>query len=336
MYNERLPLYKKIEKLRKSKVLLYVTGDRRNLETKIHSEVADFFADHLDTFRLPKKISLILYSRGGDTLAGWMIVNMIRLFCEEFEVIIPSKAHSTATLICLGADKIVMTKQATLGPIDPSITTPLNPQVPGAPPMVRLPISVEAVASYFELAKNKKLMGLKEESNLTNVFLKLADQVHPLALGDVYRARTQIQMLAERLLNLHMKGNGNIKKIISVLCSESGSHDYTINRREAAGDLNLPVEIPDNKFYKIIKDIHTDVRLELKLNESFEPDFELGVLPSKPYSATRALIESTTGGSHKYSTEGVLTRIQIPSPAGQQPGVQVQGTFEGWRHEEIC
>jgi hypothetical protein len=262
-----------------------------------------------------------------------MIVNMIRLFCDEFEVIIPSKAHSTATLICLGADKIVMTKQATLGAIDPSVTTPLNPPVPGAPPMTRVPISVEAVASYFELAK--KLMGIKEESNLSNVFLKLADQVHPVALGDVYRARTQIQMLAEKLLNLHMKDDSNIKKVISVLCSESGSHDYTINRREAKGDLKLPVEIPDDKFYKIIRDIHMDVRLELKLNELFEPDFELGVLPSKQYSATRALVESTTGGSHKYISSGLLTRIQVPGPAGPQPGVQMQGIFEGWRHDRV-
>ncbi|MDI9559981.1 MAG: ATP-dependent Clp protease proteolytic subunit [Pseudomonadota bacterium] len=333
MYSERLALYRKIEKLRKSKVLLYVTGDRRNLETRIHSEVADFFTDHLDTFRLPKKISLILYSRGGDTLAGWMIVNMIRLFCEEFEVIIPSKAHSTATLICLGADRIVMTKQATLGPIDPSITTPLNPQVPGAPPVARLPISVEAVASYFELAKS--LMGIKEESNLTNVFLKLADQVHPLALGDVYRARTQIQMLAEKLLNLHMKDDSDIKKVISVLCSESGSHDYTINRREAERDLKLPVEKPDNEFYKIIRDIHMDVRREMKLDEPFEPDFELGVQSSKQYLVTRALIESISGGSHKYNTSGQLTRIQVPGPAGPQPGVQIQGIFEGWQHEQV-
>jgi hypothetical protein len=226
-----------------------------------------------------------------------------------------------------------MTKQATLGAIDPSVTTPLNPPVPGAPPMTRVPISVEAVASYFELAK--KLMGIKEESNLSNVFLKLADQVHPVALGDVYRARTQIQMLAEKLLNLHMKDDSNIKKVISVLCSESGSHDYTINRREAKGDLKLPVEIPDDKFYKIIRDIHMDVRLELKLNELFEPDFELGVLPSKQYSATRALVESTTGGSHKYISSGLLTRIQVPGPAGPQPGVQMQGIFEGWRHDRV-
>lgn len=59
-------------------------------------------------------------------------------FCSEFEVIIPHKCHSTGTLIALGANKIVMTKQATLGPIDPSVNTPLNPHVEGAPPDARV------------------------------------------------------------------------------------------------------------------------------------------------------------------------------------------------------
>ncbi len=333
MYNDRIALYKKIEELRKSRVLLYVTGDRLFIETKIHSEVGDYFSDHLDTFCLPRKISLILYSRGGDTLAGWMIANMIRLFCDEFEVIIPSKAHSTATLICLGANKIIMTKQATLGPIDPSVTTPLNPQVPGAPPGARLPISVEAVAGYFELAK--KLMGITGENNLTNVFLKLADQMHPVALGDVYRARTQIQMLASKLLKLHMEDADTIEKIISVLCSESGSHDYTINRREAERDLKLPVEKPDDELYNVIRDIHMDVRGELKLNEPYDLDVELGASPSCDHMVTRALIESTTGGSHKFITQGVLTRIQVPGPTGLQPMVKMQKIYEGWRHEKL-
>lgn len=333
MYKQRLKLYKQIEKKRKSRVLLYVTGDRQKLETQIHSEVGDFFADHLDTFNLPKKISLILYSRGGDTLSAWMIVNMIRLFCDEFEVIIPSKAHSAATLICLGADKIVMTKQATLGAIDPSVNTPLNPPVPGAPAAARLPISVEAVAGYFELAK--KIMGIKQEDNLTNVFLKLADQMHPVALGDVYRARTQIQLLAEKLLNFHMDDKTVIKKIISVLCSESGSHDYTINRREAKNDLGLPIEKPNDELYQVIRDIHIDFRKELKLNEPFDPDVELGADPTKQYSVTRALVESATGGSHKFLTKGSLTRVQLNSPVGPQPGLQMQKLFEGWNHESV-
>ena len=131
MYADRIPLVQNLERLRDSKVLVYVTGDRPGMETQIHSEALDYFADHLDTFGLPRRISLYLYSRGGETLAGWSIVNLVRHFCDEFEVIVPSKARSTATLMALGANKIIMTKQATLGPIDPSVNSPFNPQLPG-------------------------------------------------------------------------------------------------------------------------------------------------------------------------------------------------------------
>jgi hypothetical protein len=43
MYAARKQLYEKLEKLRNSKVLVYFTGDRSQLETKIGSDVIDFF-----------------------------------------------------------------------------------------------------------------------------------------------------------------------------------------------------------------------------------------------------------------------------------------------------
>jgi membrane-bound ClpP family serine protease len=97
------------------------------METQIHPEALHYFTHHLDSFGLPQKISLLLYSRGGSTLAGWSIANVIRQFCQHFEVIVPATAQSAATLIALAADEIMMTKQATLGPIDPSTNGALNP-----------------------------------------------------------------------------------------------------------------------------------------------------------------------------------------------------------------
>lgn len=123
-----------------------------------------------------------------------------------------------------------------------------------------------------------------------------------------------------------------IKRIISVLCSESGSHDYTINRREAS-DLGLTIDKPNDELYQIIKQLHIDFRTELKLNEIYDPNVELGTAPSKDYSLKRALVESVTGGSHSYRSEGTLTRVQIPTPTGPQPGVNDQRSYEGWRHE---
>lgn len=329
MYIDRLELYKNLEQVRNSKLLVYVTGDKPGMETQIHSEVLDFFADHLDLLNASKKISLYLYSRGGDTLAGWSIVNLIRHFCDEFEVIIPSRAHSTATLISIGANSIVMTKQATLGPIDPSVNSPLNPQIPGAPLNARLPISVEAIAGYFELAKTHLL--IKDEQFLSNIFLKLSEQVHPIALGNVYRARTQIQMLAKKLLNFHMTDSIQVDRIISALCSESGSHDYTINRREATNELKLPIEKPTDESYKIIKSIYSDIRTELELNNQFNANILIGSNQAKNYSVTRGLIESVNGKSNRYISEGVLSRTQIQTQMGIVDGINDQRTFEGWK-----
>ena len=48
MYKDRVELYKALEEDRESKVLVYATGDRRGLETRIHPEVLKYLVDHLD------------------------------------------------------------------------------------------------------------------------------------------------------------------------------------------------------------------------------------------------------------------------------------------------
>ena len=130
LYKDRVELYKKLEKQLKSHVLVYVTGDRPGFETQIAGDTIDLFIEQLDKIGIVKKISLYLYTRGGDTAAAWNIINLLRQYCDELQVIVPHKAHSAGTIISLGANSIIMTKQATLGPIDPSLNTPLNPRMP--------------------------------------------------------------------------------------------------------------------------------------------------------------------------------------------------------------
>jgi hypothetical protein len=339
MLKDRLDNYKKIEDLRKSKLLVYITGDRPGFETQIHPEVLDYFINHLDNLKKEKKITLFLYTRGGNTLAAWSLTNLIRQFCDEFEVLIPSKAHSSGTLISLGANKIIMTKQATLGPIDPSLNSPLNPQNPQFPsnPQARVPVSVESIKGYFELAK--KDLQIKNAESIGNILINLSNQVHPLVLGDVYRSRTQIQMLARKLLSKQIKSEDQIKKIISFLCSESGSHDYTIYRREAKEELGLNIEKPDDNFYKIIKETFDNIQSELELKKAFDPNIILGANNQAAYSCRRALIESILGSTDVFVSEGTLIRStqliqQAPNiPPIQRVIVEDQRKFEGWKHE---
>jgi hypothetical protein len=287
---------------------------------------------HLDEIGDTQKISLYLYTQGGHTLASWSIANLIRSFCDEFEVIVPFKAHSGGTLLSLGASAIMMTKQATLGPIDPSVNGPLNPQIPGESPSARTPVSVEAISGFVEFAKSE--LGISESADFTRVLVALSEKVHPLVLGDVYRTRSQIRMLGERLLSGQVSDSENVKKILDFLCSESGSHDYTIYRTEARDDLGLNILKPNDGQYALIKSIYDDIASELQLTESFEPAVFLGTQETASYSHRRCLVESVGGGSHCFISEGSLSKQQVPNDQmGAQERVVDQRTFNGWKHE---
>lgn len=327
-------LYAKIEKKRGSKLLVYVTGDRPGWETQIANDATGYIVEHLDKIGVVPKISLFLYTNGGNTLAGWNIVNLIRQFCDDFEILVPVKAQSTGTLMCLGANRIVMTKQATLGPIDPSINSPLNPGIPGANVGAKVPVSVEAIKGFLELAKHE--LNIKGEAASSSVFGLLAGQVHPLVLGEAYRALGQIQMLARKLLVNQVTDEGKINKVISFLCSESGSHDYTINRREASRELGLCIEKPDDELYGLIKETYNSIRDELSLLSPLDSNTFLGPSGQRQYSLRRVLIESITGGTDTFVSEGMFTRVNISPGPGIPPqsGIQDKRTFEGWKHYE--
>lgn len=335
MRKDRLHLYQKLEKQRNSKLLVYVTSTRQGLETQIANDVLPKILEHLDKMGDTDKVSLYLYTNGGNTLTAWSLVNLIRSFCQEFEVIIPSNCFSSGTLICLGANNLVMTKQATLGPIDPSINGPLNPMIPGiADPNAKVPVSVEYVNAYIDMAK--KDFGINDQRNMTDILLHLSEKIHPLTLGQVYKSKSQIQMLARKLMKWQNLGEEKEDAIIKFLCSDSGSHDYSIRRKEAVESLGLTIEKPTMELYSIIKQIYDDISIELELENPYNPAIILnGASSNYPYSFRRGLIESINNDTDVFLSAGELVK-QVFTPApGMAPQINLSDnrTFEGWKHE---
>lgn len=329
-YAERRAILSNIETARSSKAILYVTGDRPGMETQVSPEIVDLFVDHLDAMWPATKISLILHTNGGNTAAAWRLVNLLRTFCDELEVIVPFKALSAGTLISLGANTIVMTKQASLGPIDPSLDGPLNPIIPGTPNQ-RAAVSVEAIQGYLDVAQNE--LKISDPNSLMQIWVSLSDKIHPLVLGQIYRTRQQIRDLAQRLLSLQKDNQDAHERIIKFLCSDSGSHDHSINRREAR-ELGLNIENPSQQFYELLRWLQLDYTQELKLREPYNPDTELSGKPQSDYKISRALIESVNFGSHQFVSEGTLTAVPVPTPNGiPQIAYQDVRKFEAWRKE---
>lgn len=329
MYSDRKKFYEKIEDERNSKVIAYVTGDRPGMGAQIGADTPDIFLEHLDAIGKVDRISLILYTCGGDTLAAWNIINLFREFCNELEVIVPNKCRSSGTLMALGANSIIMTKQATLGPIDPSITRAMSPVVPNTNPPQRLPISVESVKGYFSLLKEE--FGAKSDVALSAAYTKLSEYIHPLVLGDVYRTQKQIQMLAEKLLRMHDTDKKKIKNIVSFLCSDSGSHDYTINRTEAR-TLGLNVESPSQKTYNELKAWFIDIANELELKNAYDPAKVIGANNRVNYLFKRCLIESVAYGQDAFISEGTLVKDTVMVNGTERISIGNSLFYEGWRH----
>jgi len=333
-------LIQQIEGLRKSRVITYVTSDRQGpFNARIAMDVIPLISKQLQTIGKTENIDLFLYSTGGDTMVPWRLVSMIREYCNKFSVLIPYKAHSAATMIALGADEIVMSDLSELSPIDPSTANIFNPQDPQNP-QNKIPISVEDVMAYFDLAKNK--FGIKNDEELSHIFNKFVEsnpQIHPLALGNVNRIHNLIRILAKRLLKSHktpMKDD-EIDKIVDYFTEKLYSHQYFIGRKEAKEDLGLKtVQYADNVLSKVLSKAMTDLceeyNKDLDFGKMWNPENELGanaMQNRKDYKI--AYIESQQLSNYydisvEYKKQQVNTVQQTPQGPIQIPQDQV-----GWR-----
>jgi len=266
-------LIKDLEKKRGNKVIVYFTGDRHPFGSRIAEDAVRPLYEHLmnlDFDERGKVIDLFLYSRGGDVSVPWRIASMVREFCEEFNVLIPYKAQSAATLLSLGADNIIMGKKAELGPIDPTLVKATIGE--GALPQQE--ISVEDVNSFISFVKERA--NINDQSALAQVVGTLVDQISPLTLGNVNRQNSHIRLVARKLLTSRKEkmDEEKINSIIETLTEKIYSHGHSIGRKEAK-DIGLPVILPDKDTENLIWQLYLMYEDFLKLNEPIHPEIEL-------------------------------------------------------------
>lgn len=329
---ERLQIIKEIEEERGSKLISYIAGDRRGLETRIASDIFPLFFKHLSQIGHQDSIDLFLYSTGGITIAGYGLVNLIREFCDKLTVFVPFKAYSCATLIALGANDIIMTKMGQLGPIDPSVNHPLSPTVPipGQPGAVmNVPVNVEDVVGYMDLGKTQA--DLKNEESRVKAFEQLSSRVNPIVLGAVYRAREQIAFLAKTLLSYHMTEEEKIDFIVNTLTKERFSHDYLIGRKEAKDVFKLNVIDVSEALDKNIVKLYDNYNELLSLETPYSPEVFLKTVEAQTGNFNRGIIESIDL-THVYRTTKDVRRIQINQQGMPMPVVAFQERVlsDGW------
>ena len=134
--------------------------------------------------------------------------------------------------------------------------------------------------------------GISDDKDMTELLKLLSEKVHPLALGNVYRARQQIETLAKALLKQHRKDENVYSTAIQKLTKELGSHDYLIFRKEACEFLGEQI-VDSPEVSKIMRELHKDFTEEMELGKPFVPSLLIARLPVKHNSEGHRLFRKT-------------------------------------------
>ncbi len=199
------------------------------------------FIDQIDSVPLQHRaVDVLVHSQGGDALAAWKLMSILRERFENVGVLVPFIAFSAATLFALGANEIVMHPHASLGPIDPQIGIP---QPDGS---IR-GFAYEDVGAFLRFLTGE--VRITEQAHVSPVIDKLFSVVDPVNVGAAKRASELSSSIGERLLLTHMTGEdrGRARAIAEDLNKSFFAHGDAVSRTRAK-DLQLKIAPEDREL----------------------------------------------------------------------------------------
>jgi hypothetical protein len=170
------------------------------------------------------RAALFIKSDGGSGEASLRMVNLLRDFITDLTVLVPLECASAATMLALGADRILMGPLAQLSAVDTSLTHDLSP-IDRDNDRVRV--------SQDELQRVVRLWREQSGDGGANAYQALFGHVHPLVIGAVDRASALSTRICADILSFHLTDEAKVREISNTLNSAYPSHSYPITLREA-------------------------------------------------------------------------------------------------------
>jgi len=171
-----------------------------------------------------KRLSLFVKSGGGSGEAALRMVHLLRQHTDYLTVLVPLECASAATMLSLGADRILMGPLAHLSAVDTALTHDLSP-------LDRDNHRVKV--SQDELQRVARLWQGAAGGDASNPYASLFQFVHPLVIGAVDRSSALSTRLCIEILSHHMRDAAKAEAISNTLNSAYPSHSYPITLPEA-------------------------------------------------------------------------------------------------------
>ena len=236
-----------LEKRRKSKIFIIVhtTSPHHLCNPELWTTI-----ENRNQFKGTDTIEILVHSPGGHANIAYKIARFLRGRSTRLNALVPLQAKSATTLLCLGADSIVMGELAELGPLDVQLGDELEKGKAYFSPLNEFK-SMEYLRDYatefldfFSFLLFNRGMSIKQALHeaipaVTGIMGPLYSHVDPSKLGSYKRALSEGEEYAKRLLGA--VGNPRAKEIVSELVWNYPVHDFVIDREEAK-QLGLPIQ----------------------------------------------------------------------------------------------
>lgn len=249
--------------------------------------------EHLRRLGRVPRLDLVIATNGGTAAAARRLALLLHEYTDRLTVLVPHRARSAGTLLCLGAHELVLGPLAELSPLDPQIGSGAAPR-PGEPAV----LSAEDVRAFRDVGE--QWFGVVRDEDRLSLFGLLAQRVFPASLGAFYRADRLVREMAHELLRYQLPDAGRDERdvIVDRLVGGFHAHDYAITRAQAE-DLGLRVRYADTQEEALLWTVlrQCDTQLEV------EPD-------------GRRVVTLVAG------EDFLARRVQVPASAGAGPDLR--------------
>jgi hypothetical protein len=239
-----------VQARRRPAVFFFVDRHQRpvnyNSVLRLHDQLRDREFEELD---------LVIHSGGGSVHAAYQAMTLLRLHAKAINACVPFFAKSAATLLCIGADKMVLGEHAELGPLDVQIWEEKQPGKgefhSALDPFKALEqmqsFSVEALSSAMQFIVNDYQMSYDDSLRHAVEFVSvttgpLVGRLDPEKIGQYSRELSVATEYGRRLLRRYSKWPpAKINAVVDQLVYGYPSHEFVIDLTEVK-ELGFDVE----------------------------------------------------------------------------------------------
>jgi hypothetical protein len=211
------------------------------------------------------KLDVVLHTAGGDADATFLITKILHLHAEEVSFIVPLFAKSAGTIMCLGADELILSELSELGPLDVQIREQQEGQGPrfssalnGFKALEQVQLhTIQTLDLAAKMILQRTAMRLGDAIHLAAEFAgqtsgTLYSQVDPKKIGEYARALGIGEKYGMIILTRFMKWpSDKAHSTIRRLVQEYPSHDFVIDYHELK-ELGLPAVLAEGELNDLL------------------------------------------------------------------------------------